>query len=84
MLPVKYFHSYTCLITVVGGKQGHAACKILSLLHMSYNCGWGVSKGMLPVKYFHSYTCLITVVGGKQGHAACKILSLLHMSYNCG
>ena len=33
MFPVKYF----CLITVVGGKQGHVPCKIF----LSYNCGWG-------------------------------------------
>ena len=32
MLTVEYF----CLITVVGGKQGHAHCGVL----LSYKCGW--------------------------------------------
>ena len=41
MLPVRCFHSYTCLVTVVGGKQGHVPCMTLPLLHMSCNFGWG-------------------------------------------
>ena len=80
MLHGKYF----CLMTGVGGNQGHAPWKVL----LSYDWCWGearacsiqntfvlklvlgVSKGMLNGKYF----CLMTGVGGKQGHAPWKVL----------
>ena len=62
MLHGKYF----CLMTGVGGKQGHAPWKVL----LSYDWCWGGSKGMLHGKYF----CLMIGVGGKQGHAPWKVL----------
>ena len=82
MLPVRYFHSYTCLITVFGGRQGHAPCRILPLLHMSYN--WlGGRQGHAPCRILPLLHMSYNWLGGRQGHAPCRILPLLHMSYNC-